>query len=78
MIKFTVNKQNGVRKAFDENEKCIALFGTASDLRKVDILNAFPCNCEQHIVCIEARNCRITEHATVETAKEYIRYIYNV
>lgn len=78
MIKFTINKQNGVRKAFDENEKCIAVFGMADDLGLANILSKVPCGCEQHIVCIESRNYRITEHATVENAKEYLRSIYNV
>ena len=33
-MKFTVNKKTNVRKAFNENGKCVAVFGAATDLRK--------------------------------------------
>lgn len=71
-MKFTINKQTNVRKAFIENGKCVAVFGVAADLLKANILLEVAQGCEQNIVVIQAPDWRITEHSTIEKAKDYI------
>lgn len=45
-MKFTINKQTNVRKAFIENGKCVAVFGVAADLLKANILLEVAQGCE--------------------------------
>lgn len=52
-MKFTINKQTGVRKAFLENGKCAAIFGVAADLFKANILQAVEHGFEQNIIVIQ-------------------------
>lgn len=71
-MKFTINKQTGVRKAFIENGKCIAIFGVAADLFKANILQAVEHGFEQNIIVIQFPDWRVTEHQSIEKAKDYI------
>lgn len=71
-MKFTINKQTNIRKAFNDNGKCIAVFGTADDLLKANILLEVAQGCGQNIVVVQIPDGHLTEHSTVEKAKEYI------
>lgn len=75
-MKFTINKQTNVRKAFLENGKCVAIFGVAVDLFKANILLEVKQGCEQNIIVIQYPDWRITEHPCIEKAKEYIGTFY--
>ena len=71
-MKFTINKETNVRKAFAENGKCVAVFGVAADLLKANLLLEVEQGYEQNIVVVQAPDWRITEHSTIEQAKDYI------
>ncbi len=71
-MRFTINKETNVRKAFSENGKCVAVFGVAADLFKANVLLEVLQGFEQNIVVIQAPDWRITEHSTIEQAKNYI------
>lgn len=71
-MKFTINKQTNVRKAFNENGKCVAIFGVASDLFKANILQVVERGFEQNVIVIQFPDWRVTEHANIEKAKDYI------
>jgi len=71
-MKFTINKETNVRKAFIENGKCVAVFGVAADLLKANLLLEVAQGYEQNIIVIQAPDWRITEHSTIEQAKNYI------
>lgn len=71
-MKFTINKETNVRKAFSENGKCVAVFGVAADLLKANLLLEIAQGYEQNIVVIQAPDWRITEHESIEQAKDYI------
>ena len=70
IMKFTINKQTSVRKAFLENGKCVAIFGVADDLFKANILLEVKQDCEQNIIVIQYPDWCITEHSTIEKAKD--------
>lgn len=71
-MEFTINKQTNVRKAFIGNGKCVAVFGVAADLLKAGMLLEVAQGCEQNIVVIQAPDWRVTEHKSIEQAKDYI------
>lgn len=71
-MKFTINKQTNVRKAFNENGKCVAIFGVASDLFKAHILQVVERGFEQNVIVIQFPDWRVTEHQSIEKAKDYI------
>lgn len=71
-MKFTINKNTNVRKAFTESGKCVAVFGVAEDLLKADFLLEVQKGCEQNIIVVQAPDWHITEHSTIEQAKDYI------
>lgn len=75
-MKFTINRNTNVRKAFIENGKCVAVFGVAADLLKANILLEVAQGCEQNIVVIQAPDWRVTEHETIEQAKIFIGEFY--
>ena len=77
-MKFTINKEMKVRKAFSESGKCVAVFGVAVDLLKANLLLEVAQGYEQNIIVIQAPDWRITEHSTIEQAKNYISsFFYN-
>lgn len=71
-MKFTINKQTNIRKAFSENGKCVAVFGVAADLLKANLLLEVAQGYEQSIVVIQVPDFRITEHSSIEQAKDYL------
>ena len=75
-MKFTINKETNVRKAFIENGKCVAVFGVAVDLLKANVLLEVAQGCEQNIVVIQAPDWRVTEHNSIEQAKDYISMFF--
>lgn len=76
-MKFTINKQTNVRKAFNENGKCVAVFGVAADLLKANLLLEVAQGCEQNIIVIQAPDWRITEHESIEQAKNFLNNFSN-
>lgn len=71
-MKFTINKRTNIRKAFDDNGNCVAVFGVAADLLKAEALLEVAEGCEQNIIVVQAPDWQITEHESIEKAKEYI------
>jgi hypothetical protein len=76
-MKFTVNENTKVRKAFNDDKKCIAVFGVAADLLKANVLLEVNQGCENKIVVIQAPDWRITEFDTIEQAKHFLNNFSN-
>ena len=76
-MKFTINKETNVRKAFSENGECVAVFGVAADLLKANLLLEVAQGYEQNIVVIQAPDWRITEHESIEQAKNFLNNFRN-
>lgn len=76
-MRFTVNRNMNVRKAFNDDGKCVAVFGTAADLLKANILLEVQKGCEQNIVVIQSPDWRITEHDSIEQAKNFLNNFSN-
>ena len=53
-MKFMVNRNTNVRKAFKDDGKCVAVFGVAADLLKANVLLEVQKGYEQNIVVIQA------------------------
>ena len=51
-MKFTVDKQTNVRKAFNRAGKCVAIYGVAADLLKADVLYKVEKGYEQSIAIV--------------------------
>jgi len=78
-MKFTINKNTGVRKAFSDDGKCVAVFGVAADLLQANVLLEIPQGHEQKIVVIQAPDYCLTECETIEQAKDFIgRFYYSL
>ena len=76
-MKFTINRNTNVRKAFNDDGKCVAVFGVAADLLKANILLEVQKGYEQNIVVIQAPDWRITEHDSIEQAKNFLNNFSN-
>ena len=76
-MKFTINKKTNVRKAFNENGECVAVFGVAGDLLKASILLKVERGCENNIVIVHS-DFSVTEHTTIENAKDYLNSLYYI
>lgn len=78
-MKFTINKSTGVRRAFLDNGKCVAVFGTAVDLLHANMLLEILQGHEHKIVVVQAPDFRVTEHETIGQAKDFIgRFYYSL
>lgn len=53
-MKFTIGKTTNVRKAYNDNNRLLAVFGVAKDLLKADILLEVAQGCEENIVVVQA------------------------
>ncbi len=71
-MKFKINREKNVRSAVNDDGKCVAVFGVAADLLKANLLLEVEKGCEQNIVVIHASDFHVTEHASIEAAKEYL------
>lgn len=76
-MKFTINRNTNVRKAFNDDGKCVAVFGVAVDLLKANMLLEVQKGYEQNIVVIQAPDWRITEHDSIEQAKNFLNNFSN-
>lgn len=76
-MKFTINKETNVRKAFSESGKCVAVFGVAKDLLKAGVLLEVREDCKQNIVVVQAPDWCITEHGSIEQAKNFLNNFSN-
>ena len=76
-MKFTINKETNVINALSENGECVAVFGVAADLLKANLLLEVAQGYEQNIVVIQAPDWRITEHESIEQAKNFLNNFRN-
>lgn len=76
-MKFKINRTTNVRSAVNDDGKCVAVFGVANDLLKANFLLEVEQGYEQNIVVIQAPDWRITEHASIEAAKDFLNNFYN-
>lgn len=68
-MKFTINKVTHIRKAYDENDKCVAVFGFVQDLLDCNILLDAPKGTEYNVVVVFT-DYSVKEFETIEEAKQ--------
>ncbi len=68
-MKFTINKVTHVRKAYDENDKCVAVFGFVQDLLDCGILE-YAAKGTEHKVVVVYTDYSLKEYDTIEEAKQ--------
>jgi hypothetical protein len=76
-MKFTVNETTKVRKAFNDDKKCVAVFGVAADLLNANVLLEASQGCENKVVVIQAPDWRMFEFDTIEQAKKFLNSFSN-
>lgn len=77
-MKFTINKTTNVRKAFNDDGKCVAVFGVAADLLKANFLLEVQKGFEHNIIVVKAYSFEITEHSSIEAAKNFLKNCENL